>query len=394
MFSYATDDSLGMPNTKSSNMTIKDDILDTELVKMPLHVREPAQIQTDQSLMKSQSNTSRTFEKRQDLVNDADLHPNSTGSRTPSPPPRSPDQLSVAKRRFPLLNVKQVIKKETPLPSRCNGITRSQSGLLQEDANAKREHTQPEIEHEQQGRITSTFRKISPANVATLLKGKKSMAFLGGYLLDKENRPSTAITDIVSSEEAEAASTPGPAYLAMRSGNSGGKKVEKMVATKDESPTGLVKSTLSARLSRPFNMDTPEGNRPFDSMYLGKRELGFHDTSGGRLSVATKQNSYSYNKQRGFDRGPGGYGGLGPSPFETPGREQEETALPHIPTPEDRAKNSLKSGLSQGSKRMVSNFLRSRRKGSSENHVSEIINQKHAAVKANEGAATSSPLFI
>ena len=359
------------------------------------HVREQAQIQTDQSSTWSRQNAGEILSRHNNQVRGIVRDSGSAGTRTPSPPPKMPDQLSVAKRRFPLLNVKQVTKKETPIASRSGSLTRSQSGLLQDFADPSCDYVQDGTEFRKEKTFSSSLRKMSPNNVAKLLKEKRSMAFLNLKSSDKENRHDTSASEVVVPEEGEAASTPGPAYMAARSGNSGGKRVDKAQITKNESPTGLVKATLSARLSRPFNMDTPEGNRPFDSMYLGKRELGFSDTSGGRLSVATKQQVYGYNKQRSFDRGPGGYGGLGPPPFGTPPKSEDETALPHITTPETRAKATTKTSLTLGSKRIVSNFLRSRRKGnSSENETPSTSHQEFAAVKASEDATTDSPLFI
>lgn len=383
------------PTFTNVGVDFKNVVHETAPTKATSHVREQAQIQTDQSIIWSRQESGKATTKRNNQSHRKARGAESTGTRTPSPPAKMPDQLSVAKRRFPLLNVKQVTK-ETPIASRSSSLTRSQSGLLQEFADPGGDHIQDGSEFGKQKTFSSSLRKMSQNNVAKLLKEKRSMAFLGLKSNDKENRSGTTVADVVVPDEVEAASTPGPAYLAMRSGNSDGRKVEKEQTIKEDSPTGLVKATLSARLSRPFNMDTPEGNRPFDSMYLGKRELGFSDTSGGRLSVANKQTIYGCNKQRSFERGPGGYGGLGPPPFGTPPKNEEETALPHLPTPEsNRAKPAIKSGLSLGSKRIVSNFLRSRRKGnSSETDTPSIAHREYAAVKASEDATTSSPLFI
>ena len=96
-------------------------------------------------------------------------------------------------------------------------------------------------------------------------------------------------------------------------------------------------------------MDVPELNRPFDSMYLGKRESGVGGSimPGARLSVAPHANT----------RGSKGYGGLGPPPFDG----EQDTALPKVPSPGPTvALNANMSGL-WSSKRMVSDFLRKRR---------------------------------
>lgn len=319
------------------------------------------------------------------------------GVRTPEPPGGAPDQLSVAKKRFPLLTLKQVTKVVTPVPSRNNSLQRSQSGLLQQANNAEPPTISKDISHQDKsGRIAASLRKISPENVANMLRGKKSVAALMHRSHDKENRLDQSPT-VLQDEAAEPISTPGPAYLAMRSGNSGGRPISK-VADKvkiTESPTDMIKATLSARLSRPFNMDTPELNRPFDSMYLGKREVGLSDASGGRLSVAHNQ-KLGYDKRRSFERGPGGYGGLGPSPFErTPSRRDSETALPHFPTPEQgKSTASGRIGASTATKRIVSNFLRSRRKDSSSGESRAKHEEEIGKRVREETPARSSPLFI
>jgi hypothetical protein len=93
-----------------------------------------------------------------------------------------------------------------------------------------------------------------------------------------------------------------------------------------------------SRLSRPFDMDMSNENRPFDSDYPGTEQLYSFRGKAGRLSVAA------------------------PTGAGTPGYfgddESGDTALPKI---EDRGMNK-ESRKMTSSKRMVSNFLRSRRK--------------------------------
>ncbi|KAK5949415.1 hypothetical protein OHC33_009588 [Knufia fluminis] len=379
------------PEINQSQASFKSE---SEISKAPSHVREQAQINSDQTTPVPSKFANDPISKALNHIVKSSGDNDRNDSRTPTPSEAVPDQLSVAKKRFPLLNVKQVSKNNTPIPSRNSSLTRSQSGLLQQMADAER---QQNSKHE--NKLATSLRKISPENVANLLKGKKSLAVLSHKKLEKENRPiSGENTPETKVDEAHAASTPGPSYLAMRSGNSAGQLMkQKETNNHSESPTDLVKATLSARLSRPFDMDTPNLNRPFDSMYLGKREIGHQDTTGGRLSVAQAQQAQNhvlgYDKRRSFERGPGGYGGLGPSPFDgqTPVKQEEETALPHFPTPEDQLKHkSSKMGMSLGSKRMVSNFLRSRRKAVSSEEGAAV----HEEDVQGETPGKDSPLYV
>lgn len=359
------------------------------------HVRESAQIETDQSTCQLVSADDESCNRAQVREHKAGRKADSTGTLTPSPPPKVPNQLSVTKQRFPPLRVSQVTKKGTPTPSQSNSHTHSQSGLLQEISFGGSDPARLNSEQEKHRNISASLRKISTENIARVLKIKTSTGLLSSKRVDKENRAGPTSSEIVTDGEANATSSPGPVYLAMSSGNSGGKKAHQETKANQESPTNILKANLSARLSRPFNMDIPEGNRPFDNMYLGKRELGFHDTSGDRPSVTMQHHPQDYARQRDLDRGPRGYGGLGPSPLETPKQSEEETALPHIPTPEeDRAKRGSKSGLSLGTRRMVSNFLRSRRKADDSESDGPGVSHEEHATAAQQNTSTSSPLFI
>lgn len=112
----------------------------------------------------------------------------------------------------------------------------------------------------------------------------------------------------------------------------------------EDSPAQRAKARLVARLSRPFDMDVPPHNRPFDSMYLGKRTPGHADTLGNsRLSVAPRTSK--------------SYGGLRMPDEETGG----DTALAIAPSSSSISRNASKVLGLFSSKRMVSNFLKSRR---------------------------------
>jgi hypothetical protein len=95
-----------------------------------------------------------------------------------------------------------------------------------------------------------------------------------------------------------------------------------------------------ARLSRPFDMDIPNGNRPFDSEYLGTGQSYGIGGKAGRLSVARVAAASTGT--------PGYYGD----------DEGGDTALPKI---EERGMNNENRTILSG-KRMVSNFLRNRKK--------------------------------
>ncbi|KEF61867.1 uncharacterized protein A1O9_03439 [Exophiala aquamarina CBS 119918] len=120
--------------------------------------------------------------------------------------------------------------------------------------------------------------------------------------------------------------------------------VSRTFSDAEESPAQRAKSRLVARLSRPFDMDVPPHNRPFDSMYLGKRTPGHADTVGNsRLSVAPRASK--------------SYGGLRMAVVEIGG----DTELAKTSSSSSISRNASKVIGLFGSKRMVSNFLKSRR---------------------------------
>ena len=273
--------------------------------------------------------------------------------------------------RFPLLDLKEV-PRNNPAPKRSSSLTKSQSELLKRASSfGLKPFSERNDENKQVG---SGIRKLSPGNLANMLKERKSqMAMARAGDADKENKP---VANNSPRSSSPAMSTPGRLGLQMRSGNgrlrkrasdmadrSGQKQqvTPKNVSTPlrakvdehDESPTDRVKHSLSARLKWPFKTDVPELNRPFDGMFLGRQEVAL---GSGRPSTASNAAS----------KRPKGYGGLGPSPFDG---DRDDTALPQVRTPSwEKALivgNPEKSRFEWSSKRMVSDFLRKRRLGRS-----------------------------
>ena len=282
-------------------------------------------------------------------------------------------------RRFPLLDLKQVSRGNTPTPRRLDsnrGLVKSQSGFVSKTSS-------------DENKITAGFRKISPSVVAHKLKAKTSGLRAG---TSKENEvPRAHLRDAMNDSGARAgsdsppASTPGKlmmAYAKHGSGRLRSKKSDRLNTPEDmgkkrfgsaDSPAlssndgkqsdgsgssarkFLKGVNFSARLSRPFDMDCPDHNRPFHSMYLGKGpnvmsfETGGADKGpGGRLSVAPPGNLIMIPK------GEKDYGGLG-ALMETPtslGSHAEELTS----TPEEVRGLSAK----MSSKRLVSDFLKRR----------------------------------
>ena len=212
-------------------------------------------------------------------------------------------------------------------------------------------------------RANSSLRKLSPSNLGKLLKEKKSHISIRKDRADKENIPT-------EENDSPPVSTPGRPQLQFRAGNTTGrlrKRASKMAFNSqrgpystpqsapksisttptrfEDSPCEKVKDQLVARLSRPFNMDVPPHNRPFDSTYLGKRTPGHPDAMGApRLSVARPVPEVSEG-------------------LVLPNRHDSSTV-----EATDLPAGTLHGGRSSskvlgmfGSKRMVSNFLKSRK---------------------------------
>ena len=204
---------------------------------------------------------------------------------------------------------------------------------------------------------SENLRKFSPSNLAKFLTDRKGQRQARPQSARKENNPGDP-------EGSPPISTPGRLQLQFRNGSSTGRLRQKASETafqarngvystphhsisttpsrSHESPSETAKHQLVARLSRPFNMDVPPPNRPFDSMYLGKRMLGHPDALGdNRLSVAHHETKESLAQTN----------------------ERDTTALPSRSA--SAGKSATRMFGIRGSKRMVSNFLKSRRSGKS-----------------------------
>ncbi|KAL6240434.1 hypothetical protein RBB50_012635 [Rhinocladiella similis] len=221
----------------------------------------------------------------------------------------------------------------------------------------------------------SSPRKSSPGRVRKILLEKKSQF---SVLQDhgKENIPTDEErSPLVSSTEqphkAFGARNTGArlreraSKMALRSQNdpystpqSGEKSTSSTPNRCEDSPSERAKNQLVARLSRPFNMDVPPHNRPFDSTYLGKRTPGHPDPMGNsRLSVARPM--------------PDSIEGL-PSRNTQVGEGDGATAA--HPASSAAARGTSKVLGILGSSRMVSSFLKSRKvsKGPSEDEPSVV----------------------
>lgn len=349
-----------------------------------LHTREYAQ--TDASLddkapTSEQGPTTESVTKREDRRKDRDFSSNESINV----------QLLVAKNRAPSCGNQRTLQSQTTDEHEDRNLTRKQSSVLQRITNGTRPVGRDE------SKLVTSNRKASPMDLVRRLRSKTSMPAVLTHPDAKENRPDTSPTR----NSDEPASTPGPYYLASRDRNSPSQHRSKQRSPfdprpaadrrslKEESPTDRFKAGLSARLSKPFDMDTPNLNRPFDSIYLGKREGGFADSTNGRLSTRHIV---------------GSYGGLGPNPLVAPDKTGGGTALPHFPTPEadERAKHSSRPGRSFGSKRIVSNFLRSRRRAGRDKDDNDCNGGQSRTITAprwdseerDEVEHRTSPLFV
>ncbi|KIW96897.1 uncharacterized protein Z519_02288 [Cladophialophora bantiana CBS 173.52] len=206
---------------------------------------------------------------------------------------------------------------------------------------------------------SGSLRKLSPGNLTKLFKEKRSQRPVGPQSAGKENSPTIQA-------DSPPVSTPGRLHLQFRNGTTNGRlrkkgsdggfqsrnlystprgSISTTPSRSHESPSENAKDLLKARLSRPFNMDVPPHNRPFDSMYLGKRTPGHPDTFGSsRLSVAPRTMLDG--------------GGLD-MPTDLDEVAEGETALPSRSYSVGKSAAKVLGLL--GSKRMVSSFLRSRR---------------------------------
>ena len=115
------------------------------------------------------------------------------------------------------------------------------------------------------------------------------------------------------------------------------------------------------RLSRPFDMAVPEHNRPFDSIYLGKEDIGAQIGLGpGRLSVAptrTILGDHASEPTEFWQQMGSLHDGADEGQHSSP---YSDTALPRIVSKQEPSGKTSKFGMSVGSSRLVSNFLKSR----------------------------------
>ncbi|KIV85122.1 hypothetical protein PV11_00857 [Exophiala sideris] len=263
--------------------------------------------------------------------------------------------------QLPSLDVKTVPSSNPPKPMHTINVRKSRRVLFERASADALGCLTNEAGDDCRG--SNSLRKMSPSTIGKILRVKKSRMLNGQDHRGKENIP----TDNNGSSPT---STPGSLQLQFRNGNAAGRLREKAserafgsqkgssstprsapqsVSTTPsrfgDSPGQKAKDCLVARLSRPFNMDVPLENRPFDSMFLGKRTHGLPDTIGNsRLSVA----------QQVPNRSKDALGQEGYNP---------DIAEPKVPMAASstvgRSASKVLGMLT--SKRMVSNFLRSRR---------------------------------
>ena len=227
--------------------------------------------------------------------------------------------------RFPLLDMKDGPKKSTPRPVAV-AERASMIGMKDENKRVSSGGSQT------QRKISNRFRSVVG------LKPKDETS-----LPNTENSPAARIPT----------STPGRLHILGRKEN----KLKSFAPSNDTTPTPKHPESRygpggwgdfgrditnnsgnvnMSRLSRPFDMDVPDANRPFDSELLGN-ETPHRQYTGkdGRLSVAPATMTHA----------PTQIGDVSPG---------SDTALPKIRDGGERVATS--------SKRMVSNFLRSRRR--------------------------------
>lgn len=225
-------------------------------------------------------------------------------------------------------------------------------------------------------KIDVGLRKFSPGRVRKILQEKKSQLSVLQDNNNKENIPTDEGKSILNSSAEKSHKAYGArntsARLRQRASRMTMRSYKELHSTPqsekksisstpdrfEDSPGERAKNQLVARLSRPFNMDVPPHNRPFDSTYLGKRTPGHPDPMGNsRLSVAR------------------------PIPESIGGSPSRNTSGPEgdEPTVAQLAESAVGRGTSKvlglfGSRRMVSSFLKSRKvsKSTSEDDLSAV----------------------
>ncbi|KAJ9502227.1 hypothetical protein H2202_002292 [Exophiala xenobiotica] len=256
---------------------------------------------------------------------------------------------------FPLPGLRTVPSSNTPKPKSTISVRKSRKGFIEDFGTDALGSISNKTNDD--SRVNSSLRKLSPSNLGRLLKEKKSHISIRKDRADKENIPT-------EENDSPPVSTPGRPQLQFGAGNTTGrlrKRASKMAFNSqrgtystpqsapksivttpsryEDSPCEKVKDQLVARLSRPFNMDVPPHNRPFDSTYLGKRTPGHPDTMGApRLSVARP---------------------LPEVPEGVDSSAAEASDPPSGTLPVGRSASKVMGMF--GSKRMVGNFLKSRK---------------------------------
>lgn len=310
------------------------------------HFREDAQIHGDDTSIGSDVAVKLGFGQR---------HLNET---TPTAAPRSS-----MNDRLPTLQLQEVQRSNTPAPRSSEGMTRSWSGILNKGGSAERNDENKKLG----ARAVDSLRKMSPRNLTNLLTEKKSQKS------DKRE-------NFKAGSESPPVSTPGPKHIHIS-------KIRKNDASSTSSGLGLSEVTPTGnhvrmnqdkkyafddlhdsqkdlcRLSRPFDMAVPEHNRPFDSMYLGKEDVSNQVGPGpGRLSVAQGKMVLSEQGNRSaeyWDQLGNPYHGASEPQKSSP---LSDTALPRIVSEQHTGSGKKGFDMNAGSKRLVSNFLKSRRK--------------------------------
>ena len=308
------------------------------------HFREMTQIEGDDTSVGSDAGVRLGFGQR------------NLNETTPTAAPRSASALN---QRYPLLELKELPRNNTPAPRSSD----SMAPVLSKSGSAEKTDENKKLG----ARAVDSLRKISPRNISNMLSEKKSLVFG-----KKEN--------VKAGSESPPVSTPGRMHMQIpktrkndNSSNCLGQGLSDITPTgnhvrmnQDKKYTfdDFNKSQKDlSRLSRPFDMTVPEDNRPFDSIYLGKEDIGAQIGLGpGRLSVAPTRTGLGDHAsdstefwQRMGSLHDGADEGQQSSPYS-------DTALPRILSKQEPSGKTSRFGMSVGSSRLVSNFLKSRRR--------------------------------
>ncbi len=259
------------------------------------------------------------------------------------------------------------IGAEPPRPSTSMGLSRLQSQRSTRNANADPAGSRPGSSMINDRFTLLDVMEVPRNNTSGVIRGKKSQISFSFKKKDENSPPistpgrlqasgqrlrrkAASVATLRGPTPSPKATTPTPkSRIASTFGGWGsfGRNI-----------TNETDRNLS-RLSRPFDMDCPDANRPFEPEYLGTEQPMQAIGKAARLSVAP----------------------AGTTPAMTPGYsgddEGGDTALPEVRTPGDKR-------MMMSSKRMVSNFLRSRRK----NH------QARAQMDDQTTTEGSSPAFV